>query len=1470
MASSKRRSSHRDRALEEATGTLIALDFRPLTSEEIIRASVYEVKTVRALQNNRFGLPNLSDCCTSCGAKRTDASNSACPGHSGHIELPVLVYHWDRISALEAILNRVCLHCYSFKHKGRKKELRTLSSLEQVASGVDAHQADIGAVPNGARAPEAEENPGKCTVCSGPAAAVKKIFKKVGTANVPALLLEIDGKVRREDIPPGFQSLILKDEMTPQWRSKMLDPNQVLRILKCLPQETIDKLRDEKLPSIPAEDYFIKSLPVPPNWMRYSTNEFYFQDKTTKNLKHLLTKIKSIVYTRDEDKISLLTEQKVMEIQAAATQCIRANPLYGNVSDEDPRYGNVSDESKPLSGLHFLRSLTGKYCGSSARAVVIGDPALKLEEIGISARIAAGLVVLETVTSSNIIFLQSYAYNNPGLKVVRGGEVCTARSCKKLQVGDVIHRSLKDGDQVFVNRPPTFHKHALIGLKSKVIRNNVFAVNPLICPPLFADFDGDTLALYLPQSLQVRAEVAELVALPKQLVSSQGGQSIIGLTQDALLGAHLMTRKNVFLDKLDMDQLRMWCPSAEVPVPAIVKSPRKSPLWTGQQLFQMTLPTTFDWESDDGGLIIRQGEILRTSDKSSAWLGKDGLMTTICRRYGPDRALEHLDIAQGIAVDWISERGFSVGLCDFYMAADAVSRRKLEEETLCAVEEAKISSLAHQIVSDPRFQVNSVSRPRCNSWNERVQPVTSVNEATQQAAISAFQSTMKAFERTIEEHVRENSRENSLLRMVEANSKGSFSKMMQQGGCLGLQLRQGEFVYHRVKSLFPRAVENESRGYLTSSELWKSMGLVESSFLDGLDPREFFIHSLSSRKGNDGSQQRCASFFRFLMSYMKDIRVEYDNTIRSTHGGHIFQFSYGATAEPGEPVGLLAGTAVIEPVYDQVMSSSPQASTMLKTLQNILFSNSFKDIDRCVTLKLQKLPVQPEWIALQVQDFLKPVTIGMLASKIWIEYSPCSEVGGQKKRVPWIGCFQLRAEAMERCSLNIDTIVCHLRKLLPTSLDDPDAFIQGLHFFSRDVEVLCFFPITSSVSNYDSKQIHKHMIGTMFGNLLQVVVKGCPRGIEFVNVKWEDELCIEVAFLSRTRGVPWTHALEACGSISHLVDWQKSTPLSIQEVHVAFGIEAAYQYLLEKLKEFTKGCERIINIEHLILIADVACHSGSVNGFIAGVLRKPWKNIDANESGYEAFVKNLSGCSPLAFAMGKSPGGVFEAAAMNREVDYLAGANELAFCGKSPSLGTGANIELFFKEDKGPVSRFPDFESLVFSRRVVDDTVSATLSAKDREIVWARIDQRSQKLHDILRKSLTGTPVSAANEAVILDTLKYHPMMDSKVGCGVRHIRVDNHHSFGGRCFHIVRLDGSVEDFSYHKCLLERIKGNTVLVQRYKKKFMGGKNGRKEEVPVEIFSQKNDTGLKSFLQPKVNEEEGFMDVIGKLCSLKIS
>lgn len=113
-----------------------------------------------------------------------------------------------------------------------------------------------------------------------------------------------------------------------------------------------------------------------------------------------------------------------------------------------------------------------------------------------------------------------------------------------------VERHLIDGDYVLVNRQPSLHKMSMMGHKIKILPHSTFRLNPSVASAYNANFDGDEMNMYVPQSFETIAEVSELMMVPKCIVSPQSNRPVMGIVQDTLLGSYKITQRDSFIEKV--------------------------------------------------------------------------------------------------------------------------------------------------------------------------------------------------------------------------------------------------------------------------------------------------------------------------------------------------------------------------------------------------------------------------------------------------------------------------------------------------------------------------------------------------------------------------------------------------------------------------------------------------------------------------------------------------------------------------------------------------------------------------------------------------------------------------------------------------------------------------------------------------------------------------------------------------------
>jgi DNA-directed RNA polymerase II subunit RPB1 len=221
-----------------------------------------------------------------------------------------------------------------------------------------------------------------------------------------------------------------------------------------------------------------------------------------------------------------------------------------------------------------------------------------------------------------------------------------------------VERHLNDGDFVLFNRQPSLHKMSIMGHRIKIMPYSTFRLNLSVTSPYNADFDGDEMNMHVPQSFETRAEVLELMMVPKCIVSPQANRPVMGIVQDTLLGCRKITKRDTLIEKVNkelylsiypmwqyvlwliivnnslqdvfMNTLMWWEDfDGKVPAPAILK-PR--PLWTGKQVFNLIIPKQINlirfsaWHAETETGFITPGDTMVRIEKGELLSG------TLCKK----------------------------------------------------------------------------------------------------------------------------------------------------------------------------------------------------------------------------------------------------------------------------------------------------------------------------------------------------------------------------------------------------------------------------------------------------------------------------------------------------------------------------------------------------------------------------------------------------------------------------------------------------------------------------------------------------------------------------------------------------------------------------------------------------------------------------------------------------------------------
>ncbi|XP_058071093.1 DNA-directed RNA polymerase V subunit 1-like [Magnolia sinica] len=347
------------------------------------------------------------------------------------------------------------------------------------------------------------------------------------------------------------------------------------------------------------------------------------------------------------------------------------------------------------------------------------------------------------------------------------------------------------------------------------------------------------------------------------------------------------------------------CVSPILPEPALLKAHHTGPLWTVLQIVQSALPAFFDCFGERH--LISKSEMVRIDfNRDLLQSSFTEIVTSVLDKKGTEEAVKFFNMLQPLLMEILFLEGYSVGLNDFDIpkAVTEDIKKKIQD----------ISPLLLHLRSN---------------YNELIE--------------LQVESYLKTVKLPIVTHILKLS---ALGNLIDSKNDSAISKVVQQLGFLGLQL------YDRGKFYSRSLVEDMSFHFQNKYSVngvdypSEAFGLVKSSFFQGLTPYEDLVHSKSSREVLIRSSRGLTepgTLFKNLMATLRDVVICYDGTVRNLCSNSIIQFQYGQVDEnspgsslAGEPVGVLAATAVSNPVYKAVLDSSQSNNSSWELMKEIL------------------------------------------------------------------------------------------------------------------------------------------------------------------------------------------------------------------------------------------------------------------------------------------------------------------------------------------------------------------------------------------------------------------------------------------------------------------------------------------------------------------------------------------------------
>lgn len=573
------------------------------TAQHIRKNSVLAIEKLEDLVSNRLGVTAWENSCEFCDNFMED-----CPGHDGHLEIPIPIYRIFFVRRLISILNSICFYCQRLRMPKTDKNYEWIRSLprKQRLKKLEKLSALYKTCGHG--------TPTACFTPSSyhqtPSLELKEPCRK------PFVIFRKEDKDNafiRAVIPldDADHSAYVADPL--HWRPMAIGPQDIYDCLCLLDEETQHMLGCDEWNAPSALMWEV--LPIPCLNTRPS-HTFAGLGAGKKRAFNDWTKyLREIVSSRNELRtVMQLSSERVTCCHYVVhgiehrdfTQCFRYGYMdradrekvkkrfkselkqgnFGAIeaawravnknvaafhSHKHRKYIQKAAYGKPLVNVEerYKYQRNGRFRGNvisrrtkkSGRGVLEASITQEVDQAGIPRRECMNLSVRINVSRYNMAEAQKWILNGP--HVYPGANYVTLKDGREINLSFMdnrrlidlsevlfVERHLLDNDIVIVNRQPTLHRPSMMSFRVQVIEGFCVRLHYAVFPPLGADCDGDEVNFQVIEGLEAQAEARQISSVANSIMKD--GKIWIQFILNAVIGAHLLTRADVRLNQSDV------------------------------------------------------------------------------------------------------------------------------------------------------------------------------------------------------------------------------------------------------------------------------------------------------------------------------------------------------------------------------------------------------------------------------------------------------------------------------------------------------------------------------------------------------------------------------------------------------------------------------------------------------------------------------------------------------------------------------------------------------------------------------------------------------------------------------------------------------------------------------------------------------------------------------------------------------
>jgi len=225
-----------------------------------------------------------------------------------------------------------------------------------------------------------------------------------------------------------------------------------------------------------------------------------------------------------------LPEERKANLRGAYYDGVKALMGIGIAHKDQKQKGllNQIHGPEPKKGF-FQKTLMNRRQDLTMRSTIVPEPSLGLDEVGIPEHYAMDLfrpfVVKQLVQSG------SAKFDLDAHKMIKANDPLAKKALERVM----------DDKPVLLKRDPALHKYNVQGFKPRLVEGKAIKIHPLTCSGYNADFDGDTMSVYVPISREAEAEAHKMMP-SNNLFSDSTGKVMYQPTHESALGLYKLTR----------------------------------------------------------------------------------------------------------------------------------------------------------------------------------------------------------------------------------------------------------------------------------------------------------------------------------------------------------------------------------------------------------------------------------------------------------------------------------------------------------------------------------------------------------------------------------------------------------------------------------------------------------------------------------------------------------------------------------------------------------------------------------------------------------------------------------------------------------------------------------------------------------------------------------------------------------------